>query len=121
MFLVGPYFLALLPFQCIHDETKNNKMEWPSHENFVVNQFGVDDEPVIRISEIILLVLHIKLGFFKIFIKYIDKENDRLKTITLLLPRLSIQKLYTVIFVGSEIDKVCKNRKFIESLDSTKR
>lgn len=93
-------------------------MNWPSHENFVINQFGVDNEPVIRPSENIWLVLNtLNLDCLKPFEKYMDK-NDRFKTISAMFLRLSIQKLYSRIIVGPDIHEVCKNREFIESLDS---
>ena len=62
-----------------------------------------------------------KLGLFKQFVKYMDKERDGFKSITSMFPKISIEKLRAGIFFGTVIDKVCKSHEFFESLDSTER
>ena len=65
-----PHPCAFCEFHAQSNE-RYNKIDWKYHDNFTVGEFSVENPSLIQSDHIFLPVLHLKLGIFKQFIKYL--------------------------------------------------
>ena len=78
------------------------RTEWDKRDRAVIGEHSVVNEPLIDSDDIILPVLHLKLGLFKQFIKYL--QNDAAKSvISDIFPRTSNMKVTAGIFTGPQV------------------
>ena len=82
------------PF-CLFDSYSSdryNKEVWPSRTSFELQSFGVIRTPLISPDDIILPVLHIKLGLFKQFVKWMDKTTKAFEKIISFFSKIVTRK-----------------------------
>ena len=91
------------------------RLEWEKRDEFIVGQHSVENPPLILSKDIILPVLHLKLGIFKQFIKYL-KNDAAISIVGEMFPRTSTQKVTAGIFTGPQVDKIIEDDGFISAL-----
>ena len=122
--LCGLKFRGNMKYPCIYclfdsyHKEKYSILDWPERESFEVGQFGVINDKLIEITNVVLPVLHIKLGLFKQFVKSLDENSTAMSFLESMFPRLSIEKVHSGIFIGPQIDKICKDNRFLDLLSS---
>lgn len=92
--------------------------EWPQRDQFIPGQANVKNIPLVDPKKVLLPPLHIKLGLMKNFVKALDKDGDALKYLKQIFPKLSDAKLKEGIFVGPQIRKILKDKKFHQTLSN---
>jgi len=103
---------------CLYHAQSKDKytcVEWDHRDTFTVGQNSLEYEPLISHENIILPSLHLKLGLFKQFIKYLKNESA-IAVVNELFPKTSEQKIRAGIFTGPQVDRVCNNEEFISLL-----
>lgn len=76
---------------CLYNNYAKDRYEvtnWPQRKEYVVGQYNVAQAPLVTHEKFIFPTLHIKLGLWKQFIKYMPKECDALHILRSLFPRL---------------------------------
>ena len=76
---------------CLYDNFEKNRHhvpEWEARNENVIGVNNIINPPLINSSQIVLPTLHIKLGLFKQFIKYMNKETDAFRCLREILPTL---------------------------------
>lgn len=68
-----------------YDKDKYNKSEWPNE--FIVGHYNVINVPLVNAENFIFPTLHIKLGLWKQFIKYMPKDCEAFSVITSVFPK----------------------------------
>ena len=96
---------------------KYTRIEWEPRNSFITGQNSVENPPIIANDRIISPVLHLKLGIFKQFIKYL-KNEDAYSVLAEIFPRTSSQKVTAGIFTGPQVDKIADSDRFVSSLTS---
>ena len=86
------------------------KKDWPAREDLAAGNKNNVNEPVLNRNRIILPPLHIKLGLIKQFVNALDKDDDCFNYITKSFPGLSMEKLKTNFFDGSQIRKLMQDQ-----------
>ena len=97
------------PF-CLFDSyspDRYNKEVWPSRTLFELQSFGVIHIPLISTDDIILPVLHIKLGLFKQFVKWMDKTIEAY---------LSVRKSLISPILPSFLTSFCHGKNTLKSI-----
>lgn len=82
---------------------------------------NVIEEPLIDSQNIILPLLHIKLGLMKQFIKTLDKNGACFKYLQEKFPFLSEAKLQEGIFIGPQIKNLMKTTNFEEIMTNLEK
>jgi len=89
--------------------------------SYVPGTKNVCQTPIVDSSKIILLLLHIKLGLMKNFVKAMNKSGEGFKHLQNLFPTISFAKLNEGIFIGPDFKKVITDSLFIGKLDELER
>ena len=83
-----------------------------SRHRLIPGEKNVMNEPLVDRKNIILPLLHIKLGIMKQFIKALDHNGDCFHCICSILPRFSDEKKKAGIFDGPQIRTLLKDKHF---------
>jgi len=110
-----PCFFCLYHAQ--HTE-KETKVDWEERTSFIEGQYSVERVPLINTEKIVLPSLHLKLGLFKQYLKYIPNEKAR-DAVKQLLPNLSSAKITGGILTGPQIDKIINSETFTQTLTTS--
>ena len=107
-------------FLCKWDSRARNyhyvKKYWPKRVNFIMGQANVKFDPLVKLDNIILPPLHIKLGLFKNFVKALQKNGPSFDYLRSVFPNLSEAKIKEGVFVGPQIKKLLNDSKFSSTL-----
>ena len=79
------------------------RKEWLSRHRLIPAEKNVINGPLVDRKNIILPLLHIKLGIMKQFIKVLDRDGDCFHYICSTFPRVSDEKKQAGIFDGPQI------------------
>lgn len=94
------------------------KKDWPKRENITVGRNNVKYVALVKMENIILPPLHIKLGLVKNFIKTLDKEGQAFAYLKTIFPNLTLGKIKEGVFDGPQIRKLLRNEEFETLLSS---
>ena len=90
--LRGQVFRGHMKYPCIfcefdaYHKDRYTCLNWPARTDHIIGQKNVVNTPLVEKNRICLPVLHIKLGIFKQFIKYLDKNSDAFHTVVNFFP-----------------------------------
>ena len=97
------------------------RKEWLSRHMLIPAEKNVINEPLVDQKNIILPLLHIKLGIMKLFIKALDRDGDCFQyIICLTFPRVSDVKKKAGIFDGPQIRTLLKDKHFMARMTAVK-
>lgn len=109
-------------FLCLWDSRARDehyiKKDWPKRENITVGRHNVKYVALVKMQNIILPPLHIKLGLVKNFIKRLDKEGQAFAYLKTIFPNLTLGKIKEGMFDGPQIRKLLRNETFETLLSS---
>lgn len=102
-----------------HAQSKErfDKIDWKYRDTFTVGAFSVQNPPLAQSNQIVLPVLHIKLGIFKQYIKYLNNEAA-LQSLISIFPRTTATKLHSGILTGPQVDKIAELPEFVNTLST---
>lgn len=93
------------------------RKDWPLRKELIPGSKNVLTEPLAHRDQILLPVLHLKLGLVKNFVKKLQKDGGAFAYLKTLFPELSEGKIKEGVFVGPQIRKLMKNDvEFIKTL-----
>lgn len=69
------------------------RKNWPARTSFKIGQKNVKNIPLVQTDKIILPPLHLKLGFMKQFVKWLDIEGDAFLYLKSVFPQISEGKI----------------------------
>ena len=89
---------------CSRDDSRHySQKEWPARKEFVPGRLNVQHVPLVDPQKIYLPHLHIKLGFFKNFVKAMDLSGNGILYLRQKFPSKSETKVKAGVFIGPEI------------------
>ena len=107
-------------FLCLWDsrarEEHRVKKDRPLRRTMSVGASDIINKQLVSQDNIILPVLHIKLGLMKQYVKALNKHGDCFKYICRKFPGLSIEKLKQDIFDGPQICQLINDSEFVKSM-----
>lgn len=119
---------------CLFDARSNERYEqflWPYRSTPIPGEFNVVHRPLISSENVILPILHIKLGIFKQFAKYIDHTGEAFQRIVHFFQglyhylnyflmkrflRISIAKVSNGVLTGPQINSLFRDEQFLSAL-----
>ena len=111
------YFVTC--FLCKSRDKANHwtKKDWQVWDQLNVGEKNFTAKQLVSCDKIVLPLLHIKLGFMKIFLKALDKDGDCFQYICKSFPSLSNEKLKSGIFDGPQIQQLMRDQKLCDSMN----
>ena len=82
---------------------------------------NVISPPLVLLEKIYLLLLYIKLGLIKIFVKSVDKTGRGLEYVRNKFPNVNDAKIKEGIFIEPQIRELMQDNQFDENLNETER
>lgn len=73
-------------------------------------------KPLIKEENMILRLVHIKLGLVKNFVKALNRDSDAFKYLHTIFPHFSNAKIKEGIFLGPQMRKLLNDNQFESSL-----
>lgn len=95
--------------------------DWPRREYYRLGEKNVAHQPLVEPQNIILPLLHIKLGVMKNFVKAMDQNSEAFKYIGRKFPGISSMKLKEGIFIGPQVRELMHDMTFYELLEGTEK
>ena len=90
------------------------KKDWPTRESYVPGVKNVLHPKLVNEMDIIMPLLHIKLGLMKNFVKKLDRTGHTFLYLGTEFPKLSEAKIKEGVFVGPQIRELLKDKRFDE-------
>ena len=97
-----------------------NKL-WPKRTSLMPREKNVISPPLVLLEKIYLLLLYIKLGLIKIFVKSVDKTGRGLEYVRNKFPNVNDAKIKEGIFIEPQIRELMQDNQFDEDLNETER
>lgn len=70
-----------------YEKDRHNVTNWPERNSFAIGEFNVANMPLVEACNIVLPVLHIKLGLVKQFVKYMHRDSPAFQAVNEMFPR----------------------------------
>jgi hypothetical protein len=88
------------------------RRDWPSRQSKKPGTKNVQHLPLVESSNILLPLLHIKLGLMKNFVKAMDQTRSAFRYLAEKFPGISAAKIKDGVFIGPQIRKLFRDEQF---------
>ena len=85
-----------------------SRKDWPARKSLEPGMMNVENQPLVELSKILLLSMHLKLGLTKNSVKAMNQEEAAFTYLREKVPRLSEAKSKEGIFIGPQIRDLIK-------------
>jgi len=98
-----------------------SRKDWPARKSLEPGMMNVENQPLVELSKILLLSMHLKLGLTKNSVKAMNQEEAAFTYLREKFPGLSEAKLKEGIFIGPQIRDLIKDEYFDKLLQGDEK